>query len=1144
MPDLDLLSFCHYYIMAEKRTYINQSPLQGKNEKVEGVITDVDGESFYCIRNYDLMPPFLMSIVSNCDLWMYISSGGGLTAGRRNYQNVLFPYETDDKIHESSGNTGPKTLILLKEAGKTILWEPFSDRHAGLYAIRRNLYKNTPGNQILFEEVNDSLGLVFRYSWSASDSLGWVRKSTLENLTATQVEAEICDGLLNVMPWGIERETQSMMSTLMDAYKVGEYLPEHHLALYYLSSIPVDRAEPSEALRSNTVWTCGTLNPEVLLTSGQMDQIRQGGQPERPSNMVFGQKTAFLVHDHISLEASSAQSWYIVADLAKDSSDVLQLQRLIKKSPDLSDLIESSLRESTDELNRKVALADGVQHTGDALNDRRHFANVLFNIMRGGLFEQEYTISTDDYLRHLACSNKNVYQKHAGSFRNNNQSLSWHEALQDAKDSGDDDLYRLTLEYLPLSFSRRHGDPSRPWNFFDIRVKNADGTPSLNYQGNWRDIFQNWEALAMSFPAFLPGMIARFLNASTADGYNPYRITREGFDWEVPEPDNPWAGIGYWGDHQVIYLLKLLEMQEKFFPAQTWDQFNGKHFVFARVPYRIKGYQEILKDPQDTIVFDQAGHEKLLRQSEAMGADGKLMLQTNQQPWKATFTEKILVLLLTKLSNFVPEAGIWLNTQRPEWNDANNALVGHGASMVTLYHLRRFVAFLRKITKQHPDEAFTLQKEIMEFKQHVADVLIRYRHLLDQGFTDNERREVTDQLGIIGEAYRTSVYAGFLGERKNLSKSSLLAFYGFVLQYLDQSIAANRKGNGLYHSYNLLHFKENAIKIDHLYLMLEGQAAILHSGMLSPKENLTLMQSLFASDLWRADQQSFMLYPFRELPGFLQKNIIRKELAESSWLLRKMLQQGDTRIIKQDEAGLYHFEPSLRNARLLSEVLWQIQEEDPGVTNADIDRILEIYEDTFNHRAFTGRSGSFYKYEGLGSIYWHMVSKLLLALGENIMEFAQHEQHQDDILPLKDYYYRIRKGIGAHKAPQEYGAFPTDPYSHTPSMMGVQQPGMTGQVKEDILSRYHELGIRIEAGQIVFFPALLRDSDFSKNGVLSFSFCNVPIFYQKGSQKGLHIHWMDTGRETLILPGKIVPADISASIFDRSGEIREIFLYF
>ena len=67
----------------------------------------------------------------------------------------------------------------------------------------------------------------------------------------------------------------------------------------------------------------------------------------------------------------------------------------------------------------------------------------------------------------------------------------------------DEDLYRLYYEFLPLTFSRRHGDPSRPWNQFSIEVKDAGGKKILNYQGNWRDIFQNWEALSLSFPLYV-----------------------------------------------------------------------------------------------------------------------------------------------------------------------------------------------------------------------------------------------------------------------------------------------------------------------------------------------------------------------------------------------------------------------------------------------------------------------------------------------------------------------------------------------------------------------------------------------------------------------------------------------------------------
>ena len=68
--------------------------------------------------------------------------------------------------------------------------------------------------------------------------------------------------------------------------------------------------------------------------------------------------------------------------------------------------------------------------------------------------------------------------------------------------------------------------------------------------------------LCASYPQFIEGMIHKFLNATTFDGYNPYRVTKGGFDWETIEPDNPWAYIGYWGDHQIIYLLKFLEFIE------------------------------------------------------------------------------------------------------------------------------------------------------------------------------------------------------------------------------------------------------------------------------------------------------------------------------------------------------------------------------------------------------------------------------------------------------------------------------------------------------------------------------------------------------------------------------------------------------
>ena len=71
---------------------------------------------------------------------------------------------------------------------------------------------------------------------------------------------------------------------------------------------------------------------------------------------------------------------------------------------------------------------------------------------------------------------------------------------------------------------------------FSIDIKKPDGSLKLGYEGNWRDIFQNWEALAYSYPEYVESMICTFLNATTADGYNPYRITVRGSIGNFPSP--------------------------------------------------------------------------------------------------------------------------------------------------------------------------------------------------------------------------------------------------------------------------------------------------------------------------------------------------------------------------------------------------------------------------------------------------------------------------------------------------------------------------------------------------------------------------------------------------------------------------------
>ncbi|MBO4453628.1 MAG: hypothetical protein J5761_01065, partial [Paludibacteraceae bacterium] len=220
------------------------------NDKmVNGSFITINGERFYEIANYDQMQPFFISLASDTDLWMYLASTGGLTAGRRSPDEALFPYYTDDKITENFETTGPRTQI--NE------WRPFSEKQQPKYDISRKIAKSTVGNTIVFCEENHTLQLRFSYLWAPAGKHGWVRRATLENLADNPVQIDLKDSLLNVLPAGVERKTQNEFSTLVDGYKKTELVEGTSLALFRMEAILVDRAEPSESLTCNTVYALG-----------------------------------------------------------------------------------------------------------------------------------------------------------------------------------------------------------------------------------------------------------------------------------------------------------------------------------------------------------------------------------------------------------------------------------------------------------------------------------------------------------------------------------------------------------------------------------------------------------------------------------------------------------------------------------------------------------------------------------------------------------------------------------------------------------------------------------------------------------------------------------------------------------------------
>ena len=945
----------------------------------------------YKIENVERMDPFLMSLTSSDNHWMFISSNGALTAGREKADHALFPYITDDLIHTCLNTTGPRTKIsIYKNNEKIHTWSPLSYL-PGKYDVQKNLYKDALGDNILYEEINKDLRLSFRYQWLSSREFGFIKRTELLNESEETFEFEIVDGLQNILPSGLDVQTQQSLSNLSNAYKHSEIIQDTNLAIFSLGSLIMDRPDPGESLTANTAWFRSEVDFKATLLFPK-NAINN-------ENVITGIPGSYFINTRKKLEANEKAGWDIVLDVNQNHKSIVRLNESINT---LGNEIDESIKENHASLMKYVGSSDGFQLTSSTNNNLHHTSNVLFNIMRGGIFVQNYDISKNDFIDFLKTRNKNEYNAVKKDLNQLDENSNLTNLIHFGENRERSSLLRLCYEYLPLTFGRRHGDPSRPWNQFNIKVN--DGDSVLYYhEGNWRDIFQNWEGLAISYPKSLESIICKFLNACTTDGYNPYRINKEGIDWEVVDAEDTWSHIGYWNDHQIIYLLKLLESQWEINSVFILRYFNSKIFSSANVPYKIKNSSEILKNPKDTIEFDHALHQDIINKIEDIGTDARLVIDKNKVV-HVTMAEKLLILQLSKLSNFIPDGGIWLNAQRPEWNDANNALVGYGVSMVTLYYLNRHILFLNKVLSDVNSVEVEISSEVALWFKTIRNIFQSYSHFLESKIESTSRKNFVVELQEAFSRYRSQTYNQISKNSEKLKVIDLIDFNNLVLRYFEGSIK-NNINNSLYSAYNTINIdKTNEINVSALFPMLEGQVSALSSGQIKPKEAINTLSSLFESDMYQPEQNSFMLYPRKTLKRFLDKNIIPNNIINDCNLFKKLIEEENTEILYIDELGNYRFNESLINSNFLEkklDLLSKIEMYSKDVQK-EKNAILDYYLEIFDHQNYTGRSGTMYAYEGIGSIYWHMVSKLLLATQELFFKAVNTKENISIIKELGD----------------------------------------------------------------------------------------------------------------------------------------------
>ena len=1119
-------------------------------------------EAWLRISNVDALSPFLVNLPTDTDLWMFISSTGGLTAGRRDPDGALFPYETVDRLHESPHHTGPVTLLrVVRPGAPPVLWEPLAPTPPLGAGLERHLSKTPLGERIRFEEIHRELGLSFRQEWAGADETGWVRTATLTNTGRHTVAVRLLDGVRNLLPSGVALRLQQQSSCLVDAYKQAELDESTGLAVFSLTSRITDRPEPAEELRATTAWTYGLPGARLTLDEAAVVAFRRE-QSAPITHRLTGRRGALLAHAGFTLAPGAALTWRFALDTRRGHAQVVALRRRLRDPEQAAAWLDEALERSRRGLERIVASADGLQRSGRPLATLHHLADVLYNTMRGGVFVDGHHLPGPAFAEHVRWRDRRVAEEHA----------TWLAALPErieagvlrrlALDTRDPVLSRLACEFLPLSFGRRHGDPSRPWNRFEIVVRDADGRPALRHEGNWRDVFQNWEALTRSFPAFMPNVVARFLNASTVDGFNPYRVTHRGVEWEVLDPHDPWSGIGYWGDHQDVYLLRLLEALRDHHPGMLESWLEQDLFAYADVPYRLLSHAEIVAHPRRSIRFDEAREAEVRARVAGRGGDGQLVHGADGRVRSANLLEKLLVPALTKLSSLVPGGGLWMNTERPEWNDANNALAGHGLSVVTACHLRRYLVFVEDLLRAQSGCEPLVATDVIEWLRRTRGWLdAQGARAASDGGDDVARGRAMDELGAAFEAYREAAYATAAVARQPLRTDEAADWCRAARAVLERTIRENRREDGLYHSYNVLVRGPvgGGASVQRLDLMLEGQVAVLESGSLTPTEAAAVVEALFASMLHRDPPGTFLLYPERQLPAFLDRNVVPEAAALRIPLLTRLLDAGRLAVVERDADGTLRFAPDLATVHDVHAALDRLAL-DPAWAAAVAEgrqAVANLFVDVFGHHAFTGRSSRMFAYEGLGCIYWHMVAKLLLAVQDNALRAAR--AGDPSATTLAEAYRRVRAGLGPGQPVTEFGAFPTDPYSHTPARGGAEQPGMTGQAKEEVLARLGELGVNVNDGIVRFAPLLLEAREFLPApapftvvdaagrartlqlpaGSMGFTLAQVPVVYTIVRRESWVRVTAHDGRVELYEGDALSPA-ASRALLSRDGTIARI----
>ncbi len=741
-------------------------------------------------------------------LWVFYANRGQCISsfGVRDRNSAMLEFQPANKAYTLTPLLGFRSFFRITGAQGDTLHEAFLT-HPAEGATQRLCVR---AEELEIEETQAALGLRMRvvYFTLAGESLpALVRHVTVHNIGVHRLQAQVLDGLPQIVPFGLEEKLLKQMSRTMEAFAEIRHA-DSALPFFKLKVEPSDEPEVRWIKGGFFAFTLQDGQPLPIITDpdlvfGSDTSLRQPlpfmrGQAMQADaarrDTLTGCAFANL---SVSLRPGESTSWTSYFGQTPDWQSACDLRARAASEAPYASRKRSENKALISGLSARFALIAGPPQL-DAYT-RQAF---LDNTLRGG---QPVCIEGPRGPR--------VFH----------------------------------------TFTRKHGDMERDYNFFEL-------APSYWSQGNgnFRDVCQNRRSENFTFAAVDASNIETFFNLIQLDGNNPLVIQAEKFclapdqlallwqDWptgnsqawrallcrpfspgqlleallpiyDSPGAVRPWFdlilgradklqgathGEGFWVDHW-IYNLDLIDSYEALYP----DRMRALLLARADFSYFDNDHVVVPRDKKYVLRADGS-----VRQLHAVVRDAdkaRLMAQRSEEPhamraaqgqgavFRTTLLAKVLNLLAVKATLLDPfGVGLEMETDKPGWCDALNGLPGLvGSSTHEAMALQRWLGFVRRMVLAHlgPEGRVQLPIEVAELLSSVTQTLQRAN---TQDFFPS-----WDALATLRETFRSDIRLGVSGTEAAFMGAQIVQFVDATERLLRAGLAQDVDRQGLPVSY-------------------------------------------------------------------------------------------------------------------------------------------------------------------------------------------------------------------------------------------------------------------------------------------------------------------------------------------------------